>query len=132
MAWNMPASGRPAAGRAPLRTATWTLAGGTRVDAIAGILGGMSLCPTDVYVEVVDQIAKNMARCPEKSMGLNWARRAQNSGFAILMPLGHKRCQAKGPREAAPPATTTRPTRMADLKIARRPAAIWAPGTQSL
>jgi site-specific recombinase XerD len=51
--------------------ATWSRAGGARLDAIAGMLGHTSVTTTGVYAKIVDKIAENPARYLEELMGLS-------------------------------------------------------------
>jgi site-specific recombinase XerD len=49
--------------------ATWSRAGGARLDAIAGMLGHASVTTTSIYARIVDRIAENPARYLEELMG---------------------------------------------------------------
>jgi len=62
--------------------ATWSRAGGARLDAIAGMLGHTSVTTTGVYAKIVDKIAENPARYLEELMGLSQIKRAL-SGIAV-------------------------------------------------
>jgi integrase/recombinase XerC len=50
--------------------ATWSRAGGARLDAIAGMLGHASVTTTSIYARIVDRIAENPARYLEELIGL--------------------------------------------------------------
>jgi integrase/recombinase XerC len=51
--------------------ATWSRAGGARLDAIAAMLGHASVTTTGVYAKIVDKIAENPARYLEELMGFS-------------------------------------------------------------
>jgi site-specific recombinase XerD len=50
--------------------ATWSRAGGARLDAIAGMLGHASVTTTSIYAHIVDRITENPARYLEELIGL--------------------------------------------------------------
>jgi site-specific recombinase XerD len=49
--------------------ATWSRAGGARLDAIASMLGHASVTTTSIYARIVDRISENPARYLEELMG---------------------------------------------------------------
>jgi hypothetical protein len=62
--------------------ATWSRAGGVRLDAIAGMLGHASVPTTGIYARIVDKIAENPAQYLEELMGLSQTKR-------VLPPIAH-------------------------------------------
>jgi hypothetical protein len=67
---------RPGCSVCSLVPATWSRAGGARLDAIAGMLGHSSVTTTGIHARIADKIAENPARYLGEILGLSLVLRA--------------------------------------------------------